>query len=326
MVRTTSRPSRRFCFTLFAGDAIPADEHEANLTACATTWTTGDPPSRCRFLVCQLERCPDTQRLHLQGYVEVTTPCRFSWLHRVLDPRLRLEESKGNAEQNVVYCTKEDSRVSGPWTLGTPATQGQRTDLESLQASVQQGDSTAKLWDQHFPTMVRYYKGVREYQSVRARAPTLECPAGFEPPLAAIEVNVYWGDTGCGKTRRAVYESHNPFFATVTNDGKLWFDGYEPGQDIIIDEFAGECPINMLKRILDIYHYELPVKGAMVPRQCRRITLTSNTNPADWYDQASQTDKDAVRRRFSQVIHFTALLPWTPPADDQEIVPGTQFE
>lgn len=321
MPRVENRPSRKFCFTLFLNGC-----DQAEFERQATSWTTGALPDRVRFIICQLERCPDTQRLHLQGYVETTSSVRFGHLHRHIHPGLSLRVANGTADENIAYCTKDESRVSGPWRLGLPGKQGTRSDLLAVQTAIKGGATSVQLWEDFFPQMVRYHRAFRAYSASILRAPCLLSPPGSEPASEPIIVHVFWGDTGCGKSRRAVYESNNPFLATVTPNGKgIWFDGYESGQDIILDDYAGELPCNYLKRLLDRYHFELPIKGEMFPRGCKRIFITSNTNPDDWYPEASPEDRAALRRRYTTVTHYSSLSPWCPPRDEEEIVLGSDF-
>lgn len=302
-----SGTARRYCFTLFLEDV---DE----LRRTVTSWfPIADP---VRFLVCQIERCPSTGRHHVQGYIELTRSVRFSALHRLLHRSLSLRESHGTAEQNIAYCTKDDTRILGPWREGAPVSQGNRTDIAAARESVEAGHNTMALWQNHFPVMVKYYKAIYEFRSVFHRKESMENQLHTEPVYQPIHVHVYWGDSGAGKTRRAFYEAHHPYIASVPFISQpMWFDGYQPGQDIILDDFSGEVPLNWLKRFLDIYPFELPVKGALVPRVCRGIYITSNTSPTHWYPLASQTDLQALTRRFTTCEHMTLThQPWCPPS------------
>lgn len=310
MVRGANPPARNFCFTLYAEEALPDDAQQAWLTERALHFTE-HAPDFVRFLICQLERGSESGRLHLQGYVESRRAVRFSALQRGLERRLSLRESLGSADANIVYCSKEEGRVAGPWRVGVPVRQGQRTDLEAVRQAVANQVSENDLWEQHFPVMVKYHRAISEYVNIRHRATTPSSAAGTEPPLQRIDVYVYWGDTGLGKSRRARYEAHHPFIVSAGVKNDIWFDGYTPGRDIIIDEYNGQLPINWLKRLLDNYEFELPVKCRMVPRGARRIFLTSNEDPRHWYPAAGIADVAALMRRLGTIIQFTQ--PWTPP-------------
>jgi len=86
------------------------------------------------YVVYQLERGLSGTN-HLQGY------CQFSsrkTLRQVKDllqgpfPSSHLEKAKGSPEQNRKYCTKEESRVDGPWEFGTMSKPGKRNDIQEF--------------------------------------------------------------------------------------------------------------------------------------------------------------------------------------------------
>lgn len=71
-----------------------------------------------KFAVWQLERCPDTGNLHLQGYAELRSPMRLAAFKRALgDDRAHVEVRRGSAAQAIAYCEKPESRVRGPWRV-----------------------------------------------------------------------------------------------------------------------------------------------------------------------------------------------------------------
>ncbi len=73
---------------------------------------------KIKYAVWQLERCPDTGRLHVQAYVEWKAGIRLAAAKRQIgDAQAHLEVRRGTREQARDYCTKEESRVEGPWTV-----------------------------------------------------------------------------------------------------------------------------------------------------------------------------------------------------------------
>jgi len=77
--------------------------------------------------VCQKEKCPDTDKEHYQGFATFKTPSRLAKVKEVLGcDSAHIEKAKGTPLQAWEYCTKEETRIDGPWTYGTPP-QGQGT-------------------------------------------------------------------------------------------------------------------------------------------------------------------------------------------------------
>ncbi len=260
--------------------------------------------NQLRYLVFQEET---VNRVHLQAYVEFTAPLRLQAVKTALDCNsAHAEPAKGNPAQNVEYCTKEDSRTDGPWEIGEASTlrQGQRNDLIALRDAIKDSTPLRALYFDHFGAMARASRSALCYRQLLEAAKPRDTP-----PV----VKVYWGVTGSGKTRRAYDEARligDPYFAPVPEraGGTAWFDGYDGVGPLIIDEFAGEYGVNFTKRLLDRYPVQLPVKGGFISLQACNIWITSNKDPEEWFPEASPEDRSALRRRYSQVVHFSGQL------------------
>ncbi len=84
----------------------------------------------CKQAAWQLER-GDQGTEHFQGYVEFSSMKALNQLKRFV-PRAHWEKRRGNQAQAFDYCTKDDTRLSGPFYHPGdwhPNTQGKRTDL-----------------------------------------------------------------------------------------------------------------------------------------------------------------------------------------------------
>ena len=54
---------------------------------------------------------------HFQGYVYFNNPKSLVGVRRLL-PTAHWTVAEGTPEQNRVYCTKEETRIEGPWSFG----------------------------------------------------------------------------------------------------------------------------------------------------------------------------------------------------------------
>lgn len=93
------------------------------------------------LLVWQAERCPDTQRDHLQGYARFSENTARDdvvlMLENLFGAHPHVEGCKAGESENRDYVTKEDSRIHGPYTFGTWENNGgKRTDLVDLRAYI----------------------------------------------------------------------------------------------------------------------------------------------------------------------------------------------
>lgn len=100
---------RRCCITWFVPELGPRPSYYK---------ATVEALPHIRHAVWQVERAPTTGRLHLQMYAEFRSPVRPHAIQRHF-PGAHVEESKGSYEQNKAYCTKEETRVEGPFRLGS---------------------------------------------------------------------------------------------------------------------------------------------------------------------------------------------------------------
>lgn len=228
---------------------------------------------------------------HIQGFI--TYPKRRT-LRRVkeqLGNRVHLEPARGTPSQAAEYCKKEGDY----WEAGTlPSGQGKRNDLEELRSLLSRRVPLREIADTQFGSFIRYQRGIMAARMVYANTRNW-----------VSEVYVYWGPTGTGKTKKAWCEAPEAY----VHPGGPWFDGYDGHESVIFDDFGGsEFKLTYLLKLLDRYPMKVPIKGGFVEWVPKRIFITSNLNPNDWFPNAHQEHVAALRRRFTQVLHFNTPL------------------
>ncbi len=75
----------------------------------------------------------------------------------------------------------------------------------------------------------------------------------------------------------------------------------------MIDEFDGDMPYKILKRILDKFPYRIQCKGSMQHLKTYTYVITSNSHPENWYkwvndDGSERLHKPALQRRITQLF------------------------
>lgn len=144
---------------------------------------------------------------------------------------------------------------------------------------------------------------IRSYSSLRR----INIDALRPTHRGAQEVNVYWGVSGAGKTRRVFEEAGEVFY--IKSSTTKWFDSYRGEANVIMDEFTGTMDIVHLLKWLDCYPLTVEVKGGQVVLASQKWWITSNVDPADWYrEKATPEQQVALRRRMTNVVHYTE--PW----------------
>lgn len=137
-------------------------------------------------------------------------------------------------------------------------------------------------------------------------------------PKDGIEILIYWGDSGTGKTRKAIEENPDAYLLSKARDGKgVWWQGYSGQKTVIIDEFYGWIPYDTLLKICDRYPYEIEFKGGSTQLAANKIIITSNKPWEEWYgpELGEKTAMNgetfaALRRRireYGTVTHFANL-------------------
>nr|QJI53466.1 MAG: replication-associated protein [Cressdnaviricota sp.]QKN88867.1 MAG: replication-associated protein [Cressdnaviricota sp.]QKN88881.1 MAG: replication-associated protein [Cressdnaviricota sp.] len=287
--------ARRWCYTLFANDEddyTNLDDFERSLR--------GHPAFR--GLCHQLEQCPTTSKVHLQGYVEFEKPQRMAAIKRY-SSTVHLETAKGSREHCIRYCTKDETRLpeSTPTldnVLLGASTQGKRNDLLETTLAIVNGELTRDdVFDTRPDLICKYARGINELFTYRARR---ERQGDRD-----LHTEVLWGDAGVGKTRYA-YNRSTPddvYILCKGNGGALWWDGYEGQKVLVIDDFYGWVEHSVLLRILDRYPFKIDIKGSSTYAAWTEVYITSNRHPSTWYQRSFPWEEDqALQRRLKHIF------------------------
>lgn len=228
---------------------------------------------------------------HLQGYIEMPRPVRFS--HFVGLEGAHFERAMGTNEECIAYCSKDDTRVGGPYSFGKPSGgRGTRTDILKLRDAVKEGKRGRDLFDDDTLAgpAIRYVRGV----DALARAYS-------EPGMRDdIRVVLHYGPPGTGKTHCANSAQPEAYYFDGNAGG--FFVGYKGQEVAILDEFGGHTmqPLQF-QRLCDRYPMWLPIKGGEVPCNIRLVHITSNYKPNEWWSEKTRYNQDAIYRRISEV-------------------------
>lgn len=209
-----------------------------------------------------------------------------------------VELSRSDAANDYVW--KEDTRVPDTqFELGSlPKSRARKADWEAVFESAKTGDFASIPKD----ILIRNYTSLKRIRVDNSNPPFRD----------NVVVNVYWGESGTGKTRRAWHEAGDVTDVYIKNPNTKWWDGYKGQKIVIIDEFTGRIDWSYLALWFDRYPCNVEVKGFSTPLLATTFYITSNLNPYDWYQDLNSAQKDALTRRFTNCIHFREF--WTPPA------------
>lgn len=261
-------------------------------------------PPFVTFVRYQRELCPVSNREHFQIYIELNSPQRLTRLRDECEGLSNswLQPRKGSQRQAMAYCSKEDTRIEGPWDYGEKHNQGERADLEAVKIDLDKGHSMKRIAEDHFPAFTRYHNSFRQYKRLQAVKRDW-----------AMEIYIVIGPSGTGKTRWARETFPDAYWKP---HGK-WWDNYDGQDTVIIDEMYGNrFSFTELLNLMDRYPHSIEIKGGSVEFTSHTLVLTSNQHPEDWYDpqrthQHMRWEDNPLKRRideFATVIYMGNLI------------------
>lgn len=262
-----------------------------------------------RYIVFQHERGEKTGHVHYQGYIEFSGNKRLSGMKKI-HKGVHWEGRRGTQEEARAYATKDDTRIAGPWEWGKfKGDQGARSDRAALFELAKQG-KTVKEAAEAMPGT--WMSMDRAYDRARSMYPPKH--------KGKNAVYVILGPTGLGKTHMAETLGSLSFWEMpIKGSTATWFDGYDGQQNVLIDEYTGQIPLEQFLRLLRPRTVDAPNKGGHIWWYPIRIFISSNLAPHEWYDFKGDTRQwEALLDRFSKIMTFSLKI--TPTGGKVECV------
>lgn len=265
-----------------------------------------------KYLIFQKEKCPSTGKLHHQAFLAFDRSKRFSVIRKLLgDAKCdihRMHENSTPASLRA-YCSKEDTRVEGPWECGewTASMQemkrGKRTDLDEVKEKLKSGVSMKRIADEHFTSWCRYNKAFKLYESMNAaKVEIIHTKEKFNgPELDLRKPCIIIGPTNIGKTGFAKSHFTNPLLVSHIDD----LQTLDKDHDGIIfdDNNYTHWPPTSIIHLVDIEEdrsIHNRYTNARLPRGTKRI-FTHNRPIEEWLipPTADESQKSAIIRRIN---------------------------
>lgn len=273
-----------------------------------------------RFATWKEEVCETTGRHHVHIHLEFRRAVTRAYVQETVGDVTAHCEIVKDRNKDILYVRKPETTAPGAvvHSVGDEDAggQGRRNDLRAVQKAIDDGMPTQEVARQFFPVWVQHHRALDLYR-------VLQAPRCYRQ----MEVHVHWGPAGTGKTH-AVFERaglDNVLKVPCPNGGSHWFDGYTGQSDILLDDYYGWLPWAFFLQLLDKYPLLVPTKGGHVDFISRRIWITSNAHPRDWYkfDNNPRMSYDALRRRITHLEHFDTV--YVPPEEREPevLVPET---
>lgn len=257
-----------------------------------------------RYLCFGKEIAPSTGTPHLQGYIEFINPVRPPRVSAVLGRRCRNKKANGTAEQNRVYCSKEEGEFfeAGRYSRG----QGSRSDLDKIREMIQDGATEKEIAEQHFAQWVRYRASFQAYRTLILNAPSLgrfpldSFPNEWPRIMDWSKTIVLWGDSGIGKTQFALALIGKALLVSHMDDLKKFDTSIHEGiifDDMDINHFPRSAQIHITDQDQD-RSIHCRYGNAIIPMNTKKIFTTNEENGA-----CMLVTDPAIKRRIL-VIHL----------------------
>jgi len=231
------------------------------------------------YLVYQVERGA-SGTVHLQGYMEFS---RRQDMNRIIKSLkgIYLEPRMGSQAQAIAYCTKEETRVRGPYEYGTP--RADKIEIQDFAKLAIEG----RRWEEVCEMAPRFgLMYAKSYQALRA--------AKVKPRSEKPTVLWLYGETGAGKTRFAYQNYPEAYWKMPDNK---WWDGYNQEEDVIIDDIRADTfSFAFLLRLLDRYPLKVEVKGGVQEFVAKNICITCPKRPEELFAEVREDIGQLMRR------------------------------
>jgi len=285
----------------------------------ATAFARRKTPLSVKHCSWQFEQCPTTERIHAHLAITFSDPVTFLALQKHVWPQYKANDylQAYKIEGAIKYCTKDDSRIAGPWEYGVmdAVGQGKRSDIKAacdmIKEAVTEGLDCRRAMKRAadaFPdTFVKYSRGLDDYVNIicdRDPSPSLE------------EVILCVGESGSGKSHFARAYCSTTYARAYVKNSNNYFDGYNNHEALFFDEFTGQMPYNPWKNLVQLgapnemeggeARFTLAQsKPGGIAFGSRVIIFATNKLPTRWWDleKLGESTK-TLKRRFSKIIWF----------------------
>lgn len=151
---------------------------------------------------------------------------------------------------------------------------------------IDKGSSDLDLAEYNFSVYIACYRGLSHYRLLKSKP--------RDHPVTTIIIQ---GPTGTGKSKYCMENFPNAYWKQRSQ----WWDGYADQETVIIDEFYGWLPFDLLLRICDRYPLMVETKGGQVNFVAKTIVITTNSIPDRWYKNVYFK---SFIRRINQILVF----------------------
>lgn len=232
---------------------------------------------------------------HFQIFIIFTVGKRFKTIKNLF-PSAHIEKAQGTNVQARDYCSKSDTRVSGPYELGTFAEERSRTDITNLLSMVREGKSNFEIM-QLFPN--QYMKYIDKIERIRQEMLYQDNSNTIKKDLVVVYIE---GGSGVGKTS-SIFNYYGNKACYIKQYSKNVFDNYKNQNVLVFDEYRSQLDFSEFLSFIDIYPVELSRRYTNMYGNYNVVFILTNWSPLQQYSYQRTNDYKSWQG-FERRLHF----------------------
>lgn len=279
-----------------------------------------------KYFIFQIEKGENEQTEHIQGFISFNIGKRFKTIKDAL-PFAHIEKAMGTNTQCRDYCSKTDTRVSGPYEYGQFAEERERTDIRDFIDLIKSGASKNDLCTLYPSLYLKSGHRVDAIYSTQFEKYQTQC--------RDVKVTYIYGPSGVGKTSKIRRELglENAFW--VHNYDNSMFTNYKNQDTLVFDEYCGDIKIPQLNQYLNINPIQLRGLNCVKYGAYHNVYIISNFAPQELYKDIQRTSPQifaTFMRRLHTIIyidrngveHIKRKTIWTAQTNEEDLKLGSK--
>lgn len=280
-----------------------------------------------KYSMFQREKGHETGTEHFQIFIIFTVGKRFKTIKNLF-PKAHIEKAQGTNVQARDYCSKSDTRLSGPYELGTFAEERSRTDITNLLEMVRSGKSNYEIM-QLYPN--QYMKYIDKIERIRQEMLYQDNSNSVKQDFIVVYIS---GASGVGKSY-SLFNHYGNKACYIKQYEKNVFDGYKNQNVLVFDEYRSQLNFSEFLSFIDIYPVELSRRYSNMYGNYNVVFILTNWSPLQQYAYQRQNDYKSwqgFERRLHFVLNFESrdkiiLEKASKPLDDlKRVLPPNMWK
>lgn len=248
-----------------------------------------------QFAVFQREKGEEKGTIHFQFFINFKNARYFKWVKKMLPYGCHFKPMQSTKTHCRNYCSKPDTRVSGPYEIGEFIEERGRSDLAKALRMLKEGVSLEEVEEIYQTQTFMYRNTFKQIELERLNKKLSE-------RLRDVEVTFIYGESGAGKNTmlRQMFGLKNVFYVHTYDNSA--FTNYDYQQIIVFDEFNCGFKIPKMNMLLNIEPCELRGLNCLKYANYNKVYIVSNYRLDELYSDVRMTEPK-IFQTFNRRIH-----------------------